>query len=82
MKPNDPRCSLCGRQYDAEFMTGLPCRVFSPEDVVAPGCPAQQHMLADLEAKAPRGTAPAAGGCLMLVLALPTLPTLLAALPV
>ncbi|WDZ93653.1 hypothetical protein [Nocardiopsis sp. HUAS JQ3] len=77
MKPNDPRCSLCGRQYDAEFMTGLPCRVFSREDVVTPGCPAQRHMIADLEATAPRGTTPAAGGCLMLVLALPTLLILL-----
>ncbi|XKK39386.1 hypothetical protein HFP72_34835 [Nocardiopsis sp. ARC36] len=81
MKPSDPTCSMCGRQYDGEFMTGLPCRVFSPEDVVTPGCPAQAHMIADLEVKAPRGNTPPAGGCLMLLLVLPSLPALLAALP-
>ncbi|MEU0569001.1 hypothetical protein ABZ297_27000 [Nonomuraea sp. NPDC005983] len=68
---SDPICSMCQRPYDPEFMTGLPCRVFSREDVVTPGCPAQQRMMAELN-KQVRRTSPA-GGCLMLILALPLL---------
>ncbi|MFC4494568.1 hypothetical protein ACFPA8_10535 [Streptomyces ovatisporus] len=70
MDENDPRCSLCGRRYDATFMTGLPCRVFSPDDVVTDGCPPQRKMMAELDAERRRGSAPPSGGCLVVMVGL------------